>query len=74
MSTPTTATKNRTNHILLKFKGMDDEFVMLKGLLIACHGMESNDSKVLEKAFSGGMIAARLDELIAVRLDDAVKS
>jgi hypothetical protein len=56
----------RTQSILDYFKGHQHEFQMLKGLLIASHGMTRADQKVIENAYDSLMIAARMDEIMAM--------
>lgn len=55
----------RTQQILDYFKGMPDEFLLLKGLLIAQHPFNWADGKAIRTAYDGGMVATRMDAINA---------
>lgn len=59
------AVQKRTQKILDYFRGMPDEFLLLKGLLIAQHPFNWAESKAIRTAYDGGMIATRMDAINA---------
>lgn len=59
--------KKNTEALLASFRGLDDEFAMLKGVLCAGHALDyaSPSHKKFYAVFNGNMIAARMDEINA---------
>jgi hypothetical protein len=55
----------RTRTLLARFAGLPDEFVMLKGVLCASHGLVGTDSKRYAALFDSAMIATRMDAMNA---------
>jgi len=53
----------RTQALLDNFKGNKDEFMMLKGVLCAPHGLDSEGSQLFYALFDTIMIAERMDQI-----------
>jgi len=57
------ARRARTQTIIDRFKGLSDEFSMLKGVLCAYHGFIYTDGLKYQDLIDTIMIAARIDEI-----------
>lgn len=57
--------QERTQSIIDNFRGNDDEFAMLKGVLCADHKFDRESEKAFDELIDSMMIAERMDELQA---------
>ena len=55
----------RTVQMLKRYRGLRDEFEMLKGVMCAPFGLPPGDYEIADQVFDGGMIAARMDAINA---------
>ena len=63
--TRTTQRAIRTETLLSLFRGNNDEFTMLKGVLCASHGLTGAANKRYAELFDSHLIAVRMDALNA---------
>lgn len=56
--------RERTEAMLAKFRGLTDEWVMLKGVLCMSHGLSCYDALELDKVLDTDLIAQRMDEMV----------
>lgn len=57
--------EDRTRKLLTQFRGLNDEFAMLKGVLCMAHGFDSfeADGRLVRSVFDTMLIAGRMDEI-----------
>jgi hypothetical protein len=57
------ARRERTDKIIDSFRGLKDEWGMLKGVLCADHTLEGEDRRTWDQLIDGVRVAERMDEI-----------
>ena len=63
----------RTQQIIDYYRGLPDEFGMLKGLICATHAMTHADAGAFRELIATAQIAARMDELLRAQNEECLR-